>query len=357
MAHATATFPDVSLRYGSAFAHGGSRRNKSGRPAIGVGAVAASGAFGLVTVTAVCLVAIVISGNDATHAKLSPNLAMPVALLDPYPTSAGSQAFSGSALVSGPAYVRHFVGAGPERTQVAALTSAAAPTAALSAYLPLPPRRPYVRAENAPLPRSRPLSGTPVEAHEFTTASIGKAAEKVAAVAVAAKPPPAADQRVASLEPIKPPAAPEPDRRTAIYDIAAHTVYLPNGKKLEAHSGLGHRRDDPRYVSLRNRGPTPPNVYDLSLRERPFHGVRAIRLNPIDEDKMFGRDGMLAHTYMLGHSGQSFGCVSFKDYNAFLQAYLRGEIDRLVVVAHRDDVRTPVAHERRGRGERVASNN
>jgi hypothetical protein len=68
------------------------------------------------------------------------------------------------------------------------------------------------------------------------------------------------------------------------------------------------------------------------LRARPFHGVRAIRLNPVDDDKMFGRAGMLAHTYMLGPNGQSNGCVSFKDYQKFLNAYLRGEIDRLVVV-------------------------
>jgi len=27
-------------------------------------------------------------------------------------------------------------------------------------------------------------------------------------------------------------------------------------------------------------------VYDLTLREEPFHGVRAIRLNPVDESKM-----------------------------------------------------------------------
>jgi len=35
---------------------------------------------------------------------------------------------------------------------------------------------------------------------------------------------------------------------------------------------------------------------------------------------------------MLGPSGQSFGCVSFKNYPEFLNAFLRGEIDRLVVV-------------------------
>jgi hypothetical protein len=126
----------------------------------------------------------------------------------------------------------------------------------------------------------------------------------------------------------------DPDSHTAIYDIAAHVVYLPNGQKLEAHSGLGGRLDDPRYVHEKARGPTPPNVYDLTLREELFHGVRALRLNPVNDSKMYGRDGILAHTYMLGPSGQSFGCVSFKDYPQFLKAYLRGEINRLVVVPH-----------------------
>jgi Protein of unknown function (DUF2778) len=122
--------------------------------------------------------------------------------------------------------------------------------------------------------------------------------------------------------------------KTAIYDIVAHTVYLPDGRRLEAHSGLGSQLDDPRYISAKGRGPTPPNVYDLTLREELFHGVRAIRLNPVDDGKMFGRDGILAHTYMLGPNGQSNGCVSFSDYPAFLNAFLRGGIDRLVVVEH-----------------------
>src|SRR5262249_9042883 len=29
------------------------------------------------------------------------------------------------------------------------------------------------------------------------------------------------------------------DRQTAVYDISAHTVYMPEGTRLEAHSGLG----------------------------------------------------------------------------------------------------------------------
>jgi len=124
--------------------------------------------------------------------------------------------------------------------------------------------------------------------------------------------------------------------RTAIYDISAHTVYLPNGQRLEAHSGLGSRMDNPRYVNVKMHGPTPPNVYELKLREAAFHGVRALRLNPVDETKMHGRDGILAHTYMLGPNGQSNGCVSFSDYQAFLNAYLRGEVERLVVVERLD---------------------
>jgi len=128
----------------------------------------------------------------------------------------------------------------------------------------------------------------------------------------------------------------EPDSRIAIYDIAAHTVYMPNGDKLEAHSGLGERLDNPRCVNVKMKGPTPPNVYKMSMRERAFHGVRAIRLTPVDETRMFGRDGMLAHTYMLRNRGHSNGCVVFSNYPMFLAAFQRGEVDRLVVVDHLD---------------------
>jgi len=142
----------------------------------------------------------------------------------------------------------------------------------------------------------------------------------------------------------------EPDSRIAIYDIAAHTVYMPNGDKLEAHSGLGERLDNPRYVNVKMKGPTPPNVYKLSMRERVFHGVRAIRLTPVDETRMFGRDGMLAHTYMLRNRGHSNGCVVFSNYPAFLAAFQRGDVDRLVVVDHLD--KPP-----RAGGSKVASAN
>ena len=123
------------------------------------------------------------------------------------------------------------------------------------------------------------------------------------------------------------------DRWTAVYDVAAHTVYMPNGTRLEAHSGLGNRLDDPRYVKERMRGATPPNIYELQPREKLFHGVPALRLLPIGNGDLYGRTGLLAHTYMLGPHGDSNGCVSFKDYRAFLQAYNSGEIKRLAVVS------------------------
>ncbi len=124
------------------------------------------------------------------------------------------------------------------------------------------------------------------------------------------------------------------DRYTAVYDISAHTVYLPDGTQLEAHSGLGSRMDDPRFVHERMHGPTPPTLYDLKMREAPFHGVKAIRLVPVDEEGALGRTGLLAHTYMLGTRGDSNGCVSFRDYNAFLEAYQNQKIKRLAVVTH-----------------------
>jgi hypothetical protein len=133
-------------------------------------------------------------------------------------------------------------------------------------------------------------------------------------------------------------AATNPDMsHTAIYDITGHMVYLPNGRRLEAHSGLGEHMDDLGSISLRDLGPTPPGVYDLTMREASFHGIDAIRLNPLDNGKMHGRDGILAHPYMLGPNGQSNGCLSLKDYDAFLAAFHRGEFNRLLVVERLGD--------------------
>ena len=204
----------------------------------------------------------------------------------------------------------------PDQPQISgALFAPKASTSTAMVFAPLVIEHPQV-AEAEPLPPARPLPR-----------------DEVAVVAPPAAPPIAAPPAVRS-PPRNEFADLTQDSRTAIYDISARTVYLPNGKRLEAHSGLGEKMDKPQFVHEKMRGPTPPNVYALSLREQLFHGVRAIRLTPLDDSKMFGRDGILAHTYMLGPNGQSNGCVSFDDYPAFLNAYMKGEVERLVVVSH-----------------------
>ncbi|RUZ85825.1 DUF2778 domain-containing protein, partial [Mesorhizobium sp. M7A.F.Ca.US.006.01.2.1] len=135
----------------------------------------------------------------------------------------------------------------------------------------------------------------------------------------------------------------------AVYDISAATVYMPDGSRLEAHSGIGAMTDQPRYADQKNRGPTPPNTYNLSLRESRFHGVEALRLTPVDGRNKYNRDGFLAHTYLLrGRYAQSSGCVAFKDYARFLAAFKKGKIKRLVVVPRLNGSATQVASAARG---------
>ena len=131
--------------------------------------------------------------------------------------------------------------------------------------------------------------------------------------------------------------SPPYDHDTAVYDITAHTVYLPDGTKLDAHSGLGSYLDDPHSSRIRMRGVTPPHIYTLKPRESLFHGVAALRLTPVGgEDAIYGREGLLAHSFMLGPNGDSNGCVSFRDYSAFLNAYRNQGIRKLAVVARVD---------------------
>lgn len=143
---------------------------------------------------------------------------------------------------------------------------------------------------------------------------------------------------------------PGPGSKIAIYDISAATVHMPDGTKLEAHSGIGHRMDNPKYAYVKNLGPTPPNVYRLRMRERRFHGVEAIRMLPMDRAAMKGRDGMLTHTPLLRSSIGSHGCVAFKDYNKFLTAFKRGKVKTLIVVPSMNKLPTYMAMLERGSG-------
>lgn len=127
----------------------------------------------------------------------------------------------------------------------------------------------------------------------------------------------------------------------AVYDIAAGKVYMPDGTVLDAHSGMGNMMDNPDYVNQPNSGPTPPNVYNLSMRESPYYGVEALRLTPTDPGSMYGRSGILAHTKLVrGANNGSHGCVAFADYAKFLAAFKSGQVKQLVVVPRKNGVKS-----------------
>jgi Protein of unknown function (DUF2778) len=134
------------------------------------------------------------------------------------------------------------------------------------------------------------------------------------------------------------------DGTTAVYDITARVVYMPDGTKFEAHSGLGNLLDDPAHVNTRNAGATPPGVYEMKPREKLFHGVPALRMTPVDGSETFGRVGLLVHPYMLGPNGDSNGCISVKNYDRFLQAYRNGVVKRVAVVVSIRDTQSASTH-------------
>lgn len=174
-----------------------------------------------------------------------------------------------------------------------------------------------------------------------------------AAVAIAA--PQLNNPQLAALPPRAEPSEPgildklfgDPDRaakavlaanpKTALYDIVKRVVYLPDGTRLEAHSGYGEWIDDPESVHRKNVGVTPPNVYAVSFREKPFHGVRALRMKPVGDGNMYGRDGILAHSFLLGDAGASNGCISIRDYDTFLKAYEDGQFSQIIVLRSIED--------------------
>lgn len=131
--------------------------------------------------------------------------------------------------------------------------------------------------------------------------------------------------------------------KVAIYDVSNATVYLPDGTKLRAHSGIGRMRDNPRYEHVTMRGPTPAGIYRLSMREKRFYGVEAIRMTSIDGRHPKNRTGLLTHTNLLRGQKGSHGCVAFQNYQPFLRAFKRGQITMLVVVPELPSSRTQLA--------------
>lgn len=220
------------------------------------------------------------------------------------------------------------------------------PAVVAAVPVPAPTAEPTVETVSAvPLPAANPLAAGRVmagnEPEDALTFAPRPPKKPKLDAEIAALPPPM-EEDVVPDEPASPPAAAEapkdelryPTRedKFAVYDIRAKKLYLPSGKKLEAHSGYGAKMDNIRYVHVRMEGVTPPNRYSLKMREALFHGTEAVRMTPVGDGKMYGRNGFLLHPYLLGPRGDSNGCVSLADYDTFLAAFKRGEVQELVVV-------------------------
>jgi Protein of unknown function (DUF2778) len=383
MTCASVAFPEAALFDGRAFTLRDCRRGIFGGAVIGFATLTAAGVLvAFATIAAAWIVDACLSTNPYIHARASVGR-QAIALDYHYPSLAGAADGSTAALLASDR--DHMPASTSEAPHTPAAPAPFAPVNATAlsterfterAHDVLFSPYPWDAAHIDTMHEIGPVAGSTAKADGTPAAAASSAPSSAGTVPTVRTSEPAKRRQTQPVEgaavppavsnsqkPLPPPQTPHDanslptsDSHTAVYDIEAHTVYLPDGDALEAHSGLGSRLDDPRYVSEKNRGPTPPNVYDLVLRNEPFHGVRAIRLNPVGEGNMFGRDGMLAHTYMLGPSGQSFGCVSFRDYHAFLQAFLEGEVNRLVVVPHLRATASRPAPVRHGRTDRYAFN-
>ncbi|MBE7184073.1 MAG: DUF2778 domain-containing protein [Methylobacterium mesophilicum] len=252
---------------------------------------------------------------------------------------------SGIAMRSGQPAAMTAGDAGNSRVQLASLETDAGSGAGMPQLRQLPDRTlpPAFRPEAvapAVAPQAKPERAGVEPAGPAGKGSAGEGRKASSVLAYARPDSPADDARgrAASI--------PWPTRgnRTAVYDITAGVVHMPNGETLEAHSGTGSMRDDPSFAHVKMHGPTPPSTYKLTMREALFHGVEAIRLTPVDGVAPYGRVGLLAHTYLHKVPGDSSGCMAFKDYKRFLAAFRRGEVDRMVVVPRMD-----------GRGPNLAS--
>jgi hypothetical protein len=198
-----------------------------------------------------------------------------------------------------------------------------------------------------PMPRSRPAEANlaPNLASAPPPAPIQQADNRTFLQKLADMMP--AKLQLASIDPNEVLSGPSPnlgalgyDGTTAVYDITARVVYMPDGSKFEAHSGLGDLLDDPAHVKARNAGATPPGIYEMKPRERLFHGVPALRMTPVEGSDTFGRVGLLVHSYMLGPNGDSNGCISVKHYDKFLAAYRSGSVKRIAVVVSIKDIQS-----------------
>lgn len=125
------------------------------------------------------------------------------------------------------------------------------------------------------------------------------------------------------------------DRQTAVYDISAHTVYLPDGTRPEAHPARPKLDDRACCVRRDDWKVTPPHIYESRRRaKRCSMACSRLVAHAIGgEDKIFGCRPPRITTYMLGSNGDPMAVCRSRITAAVFNAYRNHGIRRLAVPA------------------------
>ncbi len=189
---------------------------------------------------------------------------------------------------------------------------------------PNPPPR-----QQAPLFPQKPSSpsvalGPSVPAPPTRPIDLNVAAPAVVALAPSPTPGPEKKTDGVELAP-KPPALNQFDRFTAVYDLMAHTVFLPDGSRLEAHSGLGPLGTIP-PMSWKRTGARRRrmNMNSRCARACSTACRRCGSIPSAGRMRSMAAPGCSPTPTCWGPDGDSNGCVSFKNYDAFLAAFQSG---------------------------------
>ena len=115
--------------------------------------------------------------------------------------------------------------------------------------------------------------------------------------------------------------------------LRPHRSICPTARGSRRIPASGRRATIPRKVNERMRGPTPPATYALSPREDSVPRRRRPAADPDRQQRLSAAPACSPIPTCWGRTATSNGCVSFRDYDAFLRAFRSGEITKLVVVS------------------------
>ena len=111
--------------------------------------------------------------------------------------------------------------------------------------------------------------------------------------------------------------------RIVIYDIGAPTSTCPTNSESMR---IRHLLDDVRHIHARDRALRRPTSAMWHIKE-PFHGMKTLRTNSIEEGDLLALSGFLVHGYLREPNGDTSRCVALKD-TTVLEARIRSDATR-----------------------------